>query len=496
MKIINSFKYLIVSVLLFSTSCQDFTDIEPKNVIAANLALTNLNDYNQALFGAYDVMQTNSYYGSDYSMMPDILTDNLKVTSENRNFYFVQRLWSYTSTDDPGMWSTLYAMLNRVNTVIGGVGQFEAEDPAYHNRILAQALSLRAMIHFDLLRYYGINYQRNDATTQGGIVVATAVLSPEAQPVRNTVEETYNQIYADLNAAEALYANTGTVSINASAGERHYMDLNAMKALRARVSLYAQDWDDAIDYATDVIAEFPLASSTDFPTMWTDETFAAENILSVPYSNAEGGFDVTNILWGPNDPVNPLASGEAQFTYSDVLVGSYTSTDVRFTSWVANAPAGKSYTYIQTKYPNDDSSIFSDFKVFRTGEMYLILAEAYFRNGDNDNARTFLNTLREARDPDLTVGAGTPSAGQLDLFISLERRKELLVEGHRWFDIRRYRDIPGVPTALLNVLRDGSDDTLAASAGALSVPNDRLFIFPIPQDEIFANLNIRQAGGW
>lgn len=490
MKITSYLKYILLASIFSLSACQDFTELDPKNVLAANLALQNLEDFNSVLGGAYDVMQGNSYYGSDYSMLPDILSDNLKVTSENRNFYIFQRDWGYSSTDDPGMWAVLYAMQNRVNTVISNIGAFRDENPQKHNRILAQALSLRAMIHFDLLRYYGLNYSRNDETPQGGVVVVTEVLSPEAQPIRNTVKETYDQIYADLTDAEALYADIDE-AINESAGERHYMDLTAMKALRARVSLYAQDWADAIAYASDVIAEVPLASAADFPTMWTDDSFGGENIMSVPYSSAEGGFDVTNILWGPNDPALPLNGGESQFTYSDNLIGNYTATDVRFTSWVANSPAGKTYTYIQRKYPNDDAGIFSDFKVFRAGEMYLILAEAYFRQGDNVNARNFLNTLREARDPSLTVPVGQPAAN-IGLFIELERRKELVLEGHRWFDIRRYRDIAG-STESQNVSRDPNDDVLATRT---SVPEPRLFILPIPQDEIFANPNIQQVGGW
>lgn len=488
MKIINSFKYIMLSIVLLTTSCQDFTEIEPKGVLAANLALQNLNDYNLSLLGAYDVMQGGGYLGSAYSLLPDILTENLKRTSENLNSFVNHRDWDYSPSDDLGMWATLYAMLNRLNIVINGVGEFEDEDPQFHNRILAQALALRAMVHFDLLRYYGGSYRRDDTTPQGGIVIVTSVLPASAQPPRNTVAETYDQIYSDLEVAELLYADIDERINASSSNENHFMDLTAMKALRARISLYAQDWGDAINQASDVIDIVPLANTTDFAEMWTNDEAGGENIMSVPYNSAEGGFAVTGTLWNPTDPSQPLAGGTSQFTLTDELVGFYTSSDVRFTTWVADAPAGKSYNRIQRKYPNDGANIFSDFKIFRTGEMYLILAEAYFRQGNAAQAANFLTQLIQNRDP-----SASPVSDNLDLRIEVERRKELMLEGHRWFDIRRYREITGANESD-NVNRVSTE---YPTGSKLSVPSpEQRFIFPIPQSETFANPNIQQIGGW
>ncbi len=486
MKIINSLKYLVISLLVFSTSCQDFTEIEPRGVIAANLAFRNIEDFNQALAGAYDVLQLGGYYGSTYSIMPDIISDNLKVTSEQRGFFLFQRDWGYSPSDDPGMWATLYAMLNRVNTVITRIEPFKAEDEQKHNRILAQALSLRAMVHFDLLRYYGISYDRNNADAQGGVVVVTEVLSPTALPSRSTVSQTYDQIYDDLRAAELLYADIDA-PVNVSAGERHYMDLLAMKALRARVSLYAGLWDDAIDYALDVVAEVPLVNTTNFVTMWRDDTFAGENILSVHYSNVEGGFGATNLLWSPSNAATPFVGGASQFTYSDNLVGTYAADDIRFTTWIVNAPVDKNYDFIQSKYPDNGVNIFSDFKIFRTGEMYLILAEAYFNNNDETNARRYLNDLRAARQPSFDAAAdGNQTGNLLALVIEIERRKELVIEGHRWFDLRRLNK---------GVVRDPADFISPTSQFTLDSSSPK-FVFPIPQSETFANPNIQQNQGY
>ena len=78
-----------------------------------------------------------------------------------------------------------------------------------------------------------------------------------------------------------------------------------------------------------------------------------------------------------------------------------------------------------------------NFKAFRTGEMYLIRAEAYARKGGVNEvlALADLNTLRAARIAGFVAGAET-GAALIDA-IALERRKELISEGHRWFDLKR-----------------------------------------------------------
>lgn len=472
MKIINFFKItLFISLITFS--CSDFTEIEPKDELAANLAFQRLEDFEQGVAGAYSALR--GAYGTNYSILPDILADNLKVTAEHRGFFLQERDWFNSEGDDAGMWVQMYSMLNRINTMTALIDEFKDSNEQKYNRILAQMLTLRALGHFDLLRYYGVSYDRNDETERGGIVVVTNVVTPEGQPARNTVKETYDQIYADLEAAEILYGDIDQ-DINEGPGERHFLDLIAMKALRARISFYAQDWNDAITYATDVLGDIPLANATDFATMWTDDTFGGENIMSIPFSAAEGASGVSGLLWNPSNSADPTGAGQSQFTLSDDLVANYTTTDARF-AWVANAPVGKNYSFIQRKYPDDGVGIFSDIKMFRAGEMQLIIAEAYLNLGDNNNARTFLNALRIARDPSIVIAPGTPSDGVLGLVLELERRKELVIEGHRWFDLRRTGG---------SINRNPADFT--APSVRCTNPNPKAF--PIPQSELLANPNV------
>jgi hypothetical protein len=126
----------------------------------------------------------------------------------------------------------------------------------------------------------------------------------------------------------------------------------------------------------------------------------------------------------------------------------------------------------------------ADAKVFRTGEMYLIRAEARAETNDLVGAADDLNTLRAAR-----INGYTPqvfaSKDALIAAIIEERFKELAYEGHRFWDLRR-RNLP--------VERLAAD---APSTSAVTLPAGNFrFILPIPGTEIDANPNIQQNAGY
>jgi starch-binding outer membrane protein, SusD/RagB family len=120
----------------------------------------------------------------------------------------------------------------------------------------------------------------------------------------------------------------------------------------------------------------------------------------------------------------------------------------------------------------------TDFKVYRTAEMYLIRAEANALKGNDVAALADLNALRTARGA--AVGAETGAALMTAIFN--ERRKEFVVEGQRFFDLKRTTRIINRTTNCTNFC------TLSSTA--------REWAFPIPQKEITANPNIQQNTGY
>ena len=348
------------------------------------------------------------------------------------------------------------------------IDEFAAAHEGAVNRIKAQALAIRALAHFDLLRYWVENYDRN--STLPGIPYIT-VFDYEQKPARGTVKETYDHIEADLQMARGLL-NSGLDKVINATGKA-YIDMNGVNAISARMFLYANQLDSAIKYSTLVINAVPLASRTSFPNIWTDAS-TAEVIWSVSFNAGEGRI---------GDPVYFVPNNRSSYRPNPALVSSYDAVnDVRYSSYFQT----RSNRLVMAKYLAKAAQVsrpdgITNFKAFRTGEMYLIRAEAYARKGGASEALGLadLNTLRAARIAGFIPGVETGAA--LINAIAVERRKELISEGHRWFDLKR---------TTKTIVRT------SCSVFCNLAPTDRAWTWPIPIGELNANPNITQNPGY
>jgi hypothetical protein len=165
--------------------------------------------------------------------------------------------------------------------------------------------------------------------------------------------------------------------------------------------------------------------------------------------------------------------------------------DIRFVNYVtgelANTAAEpRKGRYVATKYNKKSTTATADgivnFKAFRTGEQVLIRAEAYALSGKEALALSDLNTLRSTRIEDVTDGKEVGAA--LITAIATERRKELWLEGHRFFDLKR-------TTRSIN-----RQDCTAPTTVCTLDAKDIRWTFPIPLSEINANANMVQNKGY
>src|SRR5205085_6903822 len=110
----------------------------------------------------------------------------------------------------------------------------------------------------------------------------------EVKPSRGTVAETYNNIETDLLAARTLLLSPDHAINGSSGNSRAYLDKYGVDAILARMYLYSGQYTNAIQRATSVINAFPLASQSDFLSIWTDAS-NAEVIWSLTFNAGEGG---------------------------------------------------------------------------------------------------------------------------------------------------------------------------------------------------------------
>jgi hypothetical protein len=267
------------------------------------------------------------------------------------------------------------------------------------------------------------------------------------------------------------------VAVN-TATKKSRVDRTAVTGMLARVALYAKEYDKAATFAQEVIRAVPLATRAQFPGIWTDAN-VSEVLFATQYNSGEGGATL--------DVFSP-AINRAQWDPARDLVALYNATnDIRYTSYftpTSNFPGvtrtGRALLvgkYIGRGTARDGNV---NFKVLRVAEMYLIAAEALAATNKGTEALGFLNQLRAARITGFTPG--TESGAALTAAIATERRKELWMEGHRWFDIKR------TTRALQRSSECRANCTLPATSVA--------WTWPIPQDEILANSKMTQNSGY
>lgn len=473
---------LLLMIVIFA-SCKKTIDLKPSHTLDGDLAFNKIEDYEFALTGAYSRLLSVNYYGSSngsnaFVTLSDMMSDNLFESAESLGNYQNFSRWTYTADDAnlEATWLAAYRVIQQCNLTVRNLDKLSASNPGGVNRVKSQALALRAFVHFDILRYWGEGTARNSAAR--GIPYVSS-FDIEQKPARLSVQASYDAIINDLHNAKALMQDLDRSiqsATSTASTARSYIDLITTNAILARVYNYAGESDSAIKYASLAIASRPLASKTNFPLIWQDAS-TAEVIWSVKF---------TPLNSGTGDNVYYAIGNRASYRPSTNLVSLYDQTnDVRFASYYQVRTRGSGSRLVLSKYMAKQAQLgrpdgITDFKVLRTGEMYLIRAEAYARLGMDQLALDDLNTLRAARINGFTAGAESGPA--LLTAIETERRKELVAEGHRWFDLKR---TTRVVTRSTNCV-----------VFCTLEPDAREWVWPLPQSEILANPGIEQTAGY
>lgn len=448
----------------FLFSCgDDFLTELPTDSIPQDEAITSESDLLGALNGVYSGFQGSPGYGRDAMLYGDVIADNSFVSATNSNRFIPFDKRNYTSlTGRVGTtWAQFYVVIKDANFAIA-----EGEKlPQSANRdfLLGQLYAARALSHFELAKLY-TKMPNSGIDQELGIPYVTS-FNALALPERNTVSEVYTNIKTDFSKALTL--------LNGQEPGRGFLGPNAVKAILSRIALYQEDWNTAKNMAEDVInaASTSLVSMTEYGSYWTleDHSETLFEILQSPLDNP--GFNSLAYIYDENGYGQNLA-------YAN-FVNTYDAGDVRKTLFDAAPGKGDAVEgFYVTKWPFN-SNIYYNVKVLRLSEMYLNAAEAYANMNMDGLAQDRLNALVAQRVPGLSYSS-TGSALLEDILD--ERRKELAFEGHRLFDLLRYKkSVDKTENCTENCTLGFYDDKL---------------VLPIPQAELDANANILQNPGY
>ena len=456
--ITRSINKLLLIGFVFAASCTKL-DLKPTDIIDPEKAFRNINDINMGLIGAYAAL--------DYTpiSMNATVSDEATFPTENTvgNSDAFRWLYNPSSGSVTSFYSDCYRAIDRINRTLAGLDKltFTGADAATADRYRGELLALRGYLHFELLRAYASAYE------PGALGVPYMKVSQIGYPARDNFETVVANVKADLAEAKAL--------IPPAFADKSRITRTAVSAIQARLALYEKNWADAIAFSTEVINAVPLASKAQFPGVWTDV-----NDSEVIWELKRAG--TTDSRAG--DFFYRQTGGIVLYAPSFELIGTFDqNADIRFPAYIKYDPTrtGIKSKYLVNKYIGGTASApgLADIKLFRTGEMYLIRAEAKAEtaaNGAED-----LNTLRNARINGY-VNATFPTTPELIAAIMTERFKELAFEGHRFYDLRRRRlPVDRIP-----------EDAVNASGAVTLNPAQAQYAFPIPATEVLINRNTVQ----
>ena len=477
------FAILTLVLTIGFVGCEDFLEEAPLLTQSSDLTMSTYGGLNNAVAGAYSPLVSTTWYGSFFVLDAEMRAGNAIIPSNNDFTSGRMRTphdLAYAPTITSGLWGFAYYVISMVNNVIDNlegkdVGDVTAQDL---DNLKAEALFLRALSHFDLLRTYALPYSKDPNGPGVPIILHTDKTASE-QPARNSVSDVYEQIIADLLEAESIidptYARAGVTDSKAVA------TLPAIQALLSRVYLYSQNWQGAADYATKVInnSAFSMWAAADLEDVWGKEVAGTggEVIFEV-YGKRANAYDA---WWeGPSHMTNP--KGYADCAAHPDLVGMYDAGDVRGDLFRTDAD-GVSGSMWTTKYigKGDGDAVSTpdanNVIVLRLSEMYLNRAEALI-NGASVSGATALGDLNIIRANRGAAALGSAGAGA----VFEERRMELAFEGHIWFDYARTNR---------NMSRTKSDGSLISLAS-----DDGRWALPIPKRELDVNANLIQNEGY
>lgn len=483
MKKIHHILALVVIGALTFTSCDGFLDMQPTNSGNAEGAVATVADAQVAMNGVMSAMTSSSYYGRNLFMYGDAKGGDLTIFSAGRG---LDALYTFnhaaTSGSYSGFWSQGYYCILQVNTLLSNIKkQEEAGSKEDFSFVKGQALTLRALFYFDLVRLYGLPYNQDKSSY--GVPNITEPLTVQAQPTRATVEENYRQILQDL-------AEGATLLSAKKAKQDGYIGYYANIALQARVKLYMEDYDGALQAAEEIIdsGAYTLYQPGEWVASWSRQ-FGTESIFELGITTEEsdkgtGSLGFYLMRYGQ------VKNAMGWFLASDYFLNRLgeDETDVRWgimdndEYWVDNKieRKGACYKYMGgTSLPGDGKATNTavNIKIIRLSEIYLIAAEAALHSTRSDAgaAADYLNEIRK-RAPQL---APATAATITDDMILEERSKELFAEGQRFFDMMR-----------MNKTIEFNDDFQDVPVSHRAKTIDRTFekiVLPISQDEINAN---------
>lgn len=463
---------LLLATTLFTTSCSDWLDVAPSNQVNGDKLFEVGDGYRNALNGVYLNLGTSSMYGQALTWgFMDVIAQCYESGQSflaTTSTYYKAANYQFEDTSVKsiisGIWSTGYNNIANCNNLINNVSKANpsvfAQDELEKNMIWGEALALRALIHFDMLRMFAPSMSKDDGKSYIPYVDAYPTIVP---PYANN-KEILKKVVNDLKAAKDLLAKCDTIEAHKewmSTGNRmlannsqstgelaskdiffayrgYRMNYYAITAMLARVYCWAGEFGDAYKEAKEVVdAAYLLDGSKyyyfDFSNALTVNR-KDYNSLIMTFFKSTCYEDYLPYMTKSND-VNLVVNVKNLF-------GSEVELDNRCRDLYGTWDGGD--IKCPLKYDISTGVQGTDMiPGIRLSEMYYIMGEYFALNNEFSKAGEMLDIVRYGRGISTTNLAS--SIGSQEIFyteLMQEMRREFVGEGQMFFQYKRLDQKP------------------------------------------------------
>ncbi|WP_020529320.1 RagB/SusD family nutrient uptake outer membrane protein [Flexithrix dorotheae] len=518
----NLIYYILFAIVFSGTSCSDFLEEVPRDSVSPVNFYKTAEDAVVAVNGAYAALNVNDYYSRYWYTSSAHAADGsfTRLGTSSDRAVIIQLNDAGMLTSDRynnATWAAVWQAVNRANAVLDNVPEIEM-DANLKARVLAEAKFLRALTYFNMVRRWGGMPLILNETNTSNI--------KDLQVARSSEEETYAQIILDLTEAINDLPNI----MDYSGSDVGRASKEAAQGLLAKVYLYRKSWPEAKENALNVInSPSNLGLMPEPKDNYWQSDFEVDNNIESIFEVQYNGISPQGHQIGNNYEPNSNGWGPGQW---GTIIGSlwwfnqFEEKDKRKeATWLTEFPSVSGDTLVQwhentypvphiNKYRDPENKVSDgmayNIKVLRFADVLLIASEAINEmEGPSALAYEYVNRVRKRAGLDELSGL---SQDQLRDSIYLEFRKELCFEGQDYEELVRQGKLFTNKTAYATY----TIPPMYKDDGTIFTPDQALLdriaryqpdlsfyemdswntIFPIPQNAIDKNPNLRQNPGY
>lgn len=461
-----------LSTILFLLSCSsDLLNTTPESDKIVTQFYKDATQIEQAVNAVYGCLQYTGQYKLAMPTIGEIPSDNTfdevpandSFTYGEFDFFTIQPNNSLIAST----WKDNYIGIQQVNIILNRIGAIADMNEATKNSRIGEVKFLRALMYFNLVRIFGdvplVTKETTDVNEYFG-------------QSRTPTDEVYSFIEKELADAITLLPNTASQAGKVTKG--------AALGVLAKVFITRNKYAEALPYLVQIenLQKYNLLSEP-AKIFAIDNENNSEIIFDIQFASGINGNSEGSSAFQMFSPSGTVSGAKGHNLPTKEVYNLYKTNDKRRDAFIGITKNGIPYSKKLVKTSKDIADGGSNTVVLRLADVYLLMAECYAKANDFNNANFYLNKIKtRAGIPTVNL---TNQQAILDE-IDLERRLELIGEGHRWFDLVR-------TGKAISVITNHFAITPGYSTASIQTHN---LLMPIPQSQINTDPAIKQNPGY